>query len=71
MYQENGSITLYGWAAVVDRHPESWCCGRRVTERWNRRLTMLLGARRGGFCALAMALAYQAGALTIELIVPC
>jgi MFS family permease len=72
MYQETGSITLYGAVLLSSIIPGILVAplGGVLTDRWSRRLTMLVGHAGGGICALAMALAYQAGVLTIELIVP-
>jgi DHA3 family macrolide efflux protein-like MFS transporter len=72
MYQETGSITLYGAVLVSSILPGVVVAplGGVLTDRWNRRLTMLMAHAGGGICALAMALAYQANVLTIHLIVP-
>lgn len=72
MYQETGSITLYGAVLLSSIVPGILVAplGGVLTDRWNRRLTMLLAHAGGGICALVMALAYRSGALTIELIVP-
>jgi DHA3 family macrolide efflux protein-like MFS transporter len=72
MYQKTGSITLYGAVLLSSIVPGILVAplGGVLTDRWDRRLTMLLAHLGGGICALAMALAYQADVLTIAVIVP-
>jgi DHA3 family macrolide efflux protein-like MFS transporter len=72
MYQRTGSITLYGAVLLSSIVPGILVAPLAgvLVDRWNRRLTMLLAHVGGGICAIALALAYQAGALSIELIVP-
>jgi MFS family permease len=72
MYRETGSITLYGAVLLSSIVPGILVAplGGVLTDRWDRRLTMLYAHAGGGVCALVLALAYQAGALTIHLIVP-
>ena len=72
MYQKTGSITLYGAVLLSSIVPGILVAplGGVLTDRWDRRLTLLLAHTGGGICALAMALAYQADVLTIGLIVP-
>src|SRR3954451_5566295 len=72
MYQQTGSITLYGAVLLSSIVPGILVAPLAgvLVDRWNRRLTMLLAHVGGGICAIALALAYQAGALSIELIVP-
>jgi DHA3 family macrolide efflux protein-like MFS transporter len=72
MYQETGSITLYGAVLLSSIVPGILVAplGGVLTDRWNRRLTMLLAHAGGGVCALAMAIAYWTDSLTIQLIVP-
>jgi MFS transporter, DHA3 family, macrolide efflux protein len=72
MYQKTGSITLYGAVLLSSIVPGIVVAplGGVLTDRWDRRLTLLLAHAGGGICALAMALAYQADVLTIQLIVP-
>jgi MFS family permease len=72
MYQETGSITLYGAVLLSSIVPGIVVAplGGVLTDRWNRRLTMLLAHAAGGVCALALAIAYWTGSLSIQLIVP-
>ena len=72
MYQETGSITLYGAVLLSSIVPGILVAplGGVLTDRWDRRLTMLLAHAGGGVCALVLAIAYWTGSLTIQLIVP-
>lgn len=71
-YQKTGSITLYGAILLSSIVPGILVAplGGVLTDRWSRRLTMLLAHAAGGICALGMAIAYWTGSLTIHLIVP-
>jgi MFS family permease len=72
MYQQTGSITLYGVVLLSSIVPGIVVAplGGALTDRWDRRLTLLISHAGGGVCALALAAAYSADALTIYLIVP-
>jgi DHA3 family macrolide efflux protein-like MFS transporter len=72
VYQKTGSITAYSSIVLSCLLPGiavSPLAGV-LTDRWDRRLSLLVAHAGGGVCALAMALAYRAGALTLGLVVP-
>jgi DHA3 family macrolide efflux protein-like MFS transporter len=71
-YQQTGSINRYGAVLLSSIIPGILVApvAGVLTDRWNRRVTLMLAHACGGFCALGMAIAYRRGVLSIEIIVP-
>jgi DHA3 family macrolide efflux protein-like MFS transporter len=71
MYQVTGSVTRYGAIVLSLMLPPillSPVAGL-LTDRWDRRRTLILSQAGGGACAILLALAYALGVLNLGVIV--